>query len=65
MTKFAFASVYITMLTTNWVENDKDAWSFGLLPASAWVNWGFACLVLLMYAWTLVAPLILTDREFD
>ena len=63
---FAVASMYITMLMTNWGSPSavgKDTIDVGW--TSVWVkiisNWLMAGL----YTWVLVAPLILKDRDFD
>jgi hypothetical protein len=60
---FALASVYLAMLTTQWDEGDTATWP-SAHPVAAWVNWASSWLVLLLYLWTLIAPLILTNREF-
>jgi len=65
---FALASLYIMMVLTNWnkISSDDNAginiehgW------ASVWVRMSSSWLVVLMYLWTLVAPMILADREFN
>lgn len=63
---FAMASMYVSMLITNWnsVSGKEDNIFIGQSSAAVWVKIvsGWVCIVL--YGWTLVGPLVLTDREW-
>jgi hypothetical protein len=61
---FALGSVYMTMLATNWARQDADEWSLGQGKASMWANWISSWFSLLLFLWTMIAPLVLPDREF-
>eukprot|EP00047_Mylnosiga_fluctuans_P001711 m.221575 g.221575 ORF g.221575 m.221575 type:complete len:445 (+) comp10611_c0_seq1:107-1441(+) len=65
---FALASLYMMMILTDWAVlksssdtgiNIERGW-----PA-VWVRMVSSWLVVLMYLWTLVAPLVLSDRDFS
>ncbi|KAG8451207.1 hypothetical protein GDO86_003452 [Hymenochirus boettgeri] len=59
------ASLYIMMTLTNWYLPGYDG-SYLTSPWSAvWVKISSSWVGLLLYLWTLVAPLILSDREFN
>ncbi|KAJ1330518.1 hypothetical protein BSLG_009280 [Batrachochytrium salamandrivorans] len=65
---FMLASMYLAMLLTNWdtVTITKDDLAVvGKSLASAWVKIASGWLVLAVYAWTLVAPIVLPDRNWD
>ncbi|EGF79388.1 hypothetical protein BATDEDRAFT_37095 [Batrachochytrium dendrobatidis JAM81] len=65
---FVVASMYLAMLVTNWdtVTITKDDFAVvGKSYAAAWVKIVSGWLVLIVYAWTLVAPIILPDRHWD
>lgn len=59
---FALASMYIAMLMTGWgaVEQEKDRLDVGW--TSVWVKTAAEWVTALLYAWTLVAPVLLPDR---
>jgi hypothetical protein len=61
---FALASVYLTMLATNWVRKDANEWSLGKGKVAMWVNWSTSWATELLYVWTLIAPFILKGRDF-
>lgn len=65
---FALASLYLTMILTNWATLKVDGYSsdfhVGRGTSSAWINIVSSWLSALLYIWSLVAPLVLTDREF-
>jgi hypothetical protein len=61
---FALGCVYLTMLATNWARDEADEWSIGQGTVSMWINWASAWVSFAIYAWTIVAPLVLSDREF-
>lgn len=64
---FALASLYLMMVLTNFATL-KDGYEadfhVGTGTASAWVNIVSSWITALLYIWSLVAPLILSDRTF-
>jgi hypothetical protein len=62
---FAFATVYITMLVTNWGVHVSRAWAMDTGFVAGWVTFGASWLSLVLYGWTLVAPLVCTCRDFS
>ncbi|XP_016399853.1 serine incorporator 2-like [Sinocyclocheilus rhinocerous] len=59
------ASLYIMMTLTNWYQPETDYAAMKTSMPSVWVKICSSWLGLVLYLWTLVAPLILTDRDFD
>jgi len=59
-----FASFYMAMILTNWgiSENSTDNSTIGTV--SSWVKIAASWLTVLLYVWTIVAPLII-NRDFD
>ncbi|EDL05118.1 UNVERIFIED_CONTAM: Serine incorporator 1, partial [Eudyptes pachyrhynchus] len=58
------ASLYIMMTLTNWYRYEpsremKSQWT------AVWVKISSSWIGLVLYVWTLVAPLVLTNRDFD
>lgn len=65
---FALAALYIMMLLTDWasISGDNSTTMFiGKAWASVWVKMASAWICAAMYLWSLVAPLVLTGREFN
>ncbi|XP_030276318.1 serine incorporator 3 isoform X4 [Sparus aurata] len=58
------ASLYIMMTLTNWYSPDADYTITSKWPA-VWVKITSSWVCLAMYIWTLVAPMILTNRDFS
>ncbi|XP_068172251.1 serine incorporator 1 [Antennarius striatus] len=58
------ASLYIMMTLTNWYSPDADYTITSKWPA-VWVKISSSWVCLSLYIWTLVAPMILTNREFS
>uniref|UniRef100_A0AAQ4PRM0 Uncharacterized protein n=1 Tax=Gasterosteus aculeatus aculeatus TaxID=481459 RepID=A0AAQ4PRM0_GASAC len=58
------ASLYIMMTLTNWYSPDADYAVTSKWPA-VWVKITSSWVCLGLYTWTLVAPMILTDRDFS
>ncbi|XP_073678607.1 serine incorporator 2 [Garra rufa] len=58
------ASLYIMMTLTNWYQPETDYTAMKTTMPSVWVKICSSWLGLALYLWTLVAPLILPDREF-
>ncbi|KAI9353352.1 serine incorporator/TMS membrane protein [Zopfochytrium polystomum] len=65
---FLLASCYLATLITNWdtvtIEPGKNTAVVGRGWAAVWVKIVSGWVVILLYAWTLVAPIVLPDREF-
>ncbi|XP_050307610.1 probable serine incorporator isoform X2 [Anthonomus grandis grandis] len=61
---FALATLYVMMTLTNWYRPNSDIHQFNTNPASMWVKEISSWLCLALYAWSLIAPVVLVDREF-
>ncbi|XP_060760781.1 serine incorporator 2 [Neoarius graeffei] len=59
------ASLYIMMTLTNWYQPNSDYQSMQSTMPAVWVKISSSWLALALYLWTLVAPLILTNRDFN
>uniref|UniRef100_UPI003AAD4905 serine incorporator 2 n=1 Tax=Centroberyx gerrardi TaxID=166262 RepID=UPI003AAD4905 len=59
------ASLYIMMTLTNWYMPDSDYQAMQSSMPAVWVKICSSWLGLALYLWTLVAPLVLPDREFS
>ncbi|KAG7457814.1 hypothetical protein MATL_G00231300 [Megalops atlanticus] len=59
------ASLYIMMTLTNWYQPDTDYQAMLSTMPAVWVKISSSWLGLALYLWTLVAPLILPDRDFS
>ncbi|XP_034016825.1 serine incorporator 2 isoform X2 [Thalassophryne amazonica] len=59
------ASVYIMMTLTNWYQPDSNYEAMQTSMPAVWVKICSSWLGLLIYLWTLVAPLIFPDRDFS
>ncbi|XP_067938139.1 serine incorporator 1-like [Watersipora subatra] len=65
---FFLASFYAMMTLTNWYQPTYNTGGIISLETSLpamWVKIASSWLCLVLYLWTLVAPLLLTGREFD
>ncbi|OHT06334.1 hypothetical protein TRFO_25605 [Tritrichomonas foetus] len=64
---FAMASIYITMIVTHWgkVGVNNSSWAVDRGMIARWVNFAASWLVFVLYAWSLIAPLVCKDRNFD
>ncbi|BFZ21603.1 hypothetical protein BsWGS_24642 [Bradybaena similaris] len=58
------ASLYVMMTLTNWYSPSSDLKSLNANMASVWVKMASSWLSVVLYVWTLVAPAILSNREF-
>lgn len=58
------ASLYIMMTLTNWYSPGADYTVTSKWPA-VWVKISSSWLCLVLYIWTLVAPMLLTNRDFS
>ncbi|XP_069370553.1 serine incorporator 1 isoform X2 [Paralichthys olivaceus] len=61
---FFLASLYIMMTLTNWYSPDADYTITSKWPA-VWVKISSSWVCLVLYIWTLVAPMIVTNRDFS
>ncbi|KAG5857227.1 serine incorporator 1-like [Anguilla rostrata] len=59
------ASLYIMMTLTNWYSPDSSYETMTSKWPSVWVKMSTSWTCVALYAWTLVAPLVLSDRDFD
>jgi serine incorporator 1/3 len=59
---FSLAGMYMAMLYTGWGSNDVN--NIGIGWANVWVKIITSWLISILYLWTLVAPLVLPNREF-
>ncbi|XP_060706981.1 serine incorporator 1 [Hemiscyllium ocellatum] len=59
------ASLYIMMTLTNWYSPDSSYEIMTSKWPSVWVKISSSWICILLYGWTLVAPLVLTTRDFD
>jgi hypothetical protein len=62
---FFLASLYIMMTLTHWYRPSPDLKAFNANEPAMWVKISSSWVCLALYAWTLVAPLVLRDRMFD
>ncbi|XP_042550747.1 serine incorporator 3 [Dipodomys spectabilis] len=59
------ASLYIMMAMTNWYSPNANFQRMTSEWPAVWVKMGSSWACLLLYVWTLVAPLVLTGRDFS
>ncbi|XP_070841519.1 serine incorporator 2 [Chaetodon trifascialis] len=59
------ASLYIMMTLTNWYKPNTDYEAMQTSMPAVWVKISSSWIGLAIYLWTLVAPLVLTDRDFS
>ncbi|XP_072270622.1 serine incorporator 3 [Pyxicephalus adspersus] len=59
------AALYIMMTLTNWYSPDADFKTITSKWPAVWVKICSSWVCLLIYAWTLVAPLVLPNRDFN
>ncbi|XP_072303480.1 serine incorporator 2 [Eucyclogobius newberryi] len=59
------ASLYIMMTLTNWYKPDTEYEAMKTSMPAVWVKIGSSWLGLGIFLWTLVAPLVLPDRDFN
>jgi len=62
---FFLASLYIMMTLTHWYKPSSDFKSLYANEPAMWVKISSSWVCILIYAWTLVAPLILSNRDFE
>ncbi|KAJ9588658.1 hypothetical protein L9F63_018047, partial [Diploptera punctata] len=62
---FALATLYVMMTLTNWYSPNSSLKTLNANAASMWVKIISSWLCLALYSWTLVAPILLPNREFN
>ncbi|XP_014213525.1 serine incorporator 1 isoform X1 [Copidosoma floridanum] len=64
---FALATMYVMMTLTNWYQPNEDTtWkSINANTASMWVKAISAWTCIGLYIWSLIAPAVLTNRDFS
>ncbi|KAJ3130390.1 hypothetical protein HK098_002619 [Nowakowskiella sp. JEL0407] len=63
---FALAAMYLAMLITNWntITVKEEFAIIGKSMSAVWVKVISSWVVMLLYVWTLIAPLVLPDRDW-
>lgn len=61
---FALATLYVMMCLTNWYKPDSNLETMSANSAAVWVKMISSWLCAGLYIWTLIAPAILSDRDF-
>lgn len=64
-TMFGLATLYVMMTLTNWFTPNSDLTTLSSNMAAVWVKIVSSWICLLLYGWTLVAPIILSNRDFS
>lgn len=59
------ASLYIMMTLTNWFSPTSDVKHLNSNMASVWVKISSSWLCIILYVWTLIAPAVLSGRDFN
>lgn len=62
---FGLATLYVMMTLTNWYQPSSDLKDVSNNLAAVWIKIVSSWLCLALYTWTLVAPMILSDRDFS
>lgn len=61
---FALATLYVMMTLTSWFQPSADITEVSSNMAAVWVKIVSSWLCVALYVWTLVAPVVLSDRDF-
>ena len=63
---FGLATLYVMMTLTNWYnpEGSNDLSTYSSNPAAMWVKIISSWLAAAIYLWTMIAPAVLSDRDF-
>uniref|UniRef100_A0A6A7FSJ3 Serine incorporator 1-like isoform X2 n=1 Tax=Hirondellea gigas TaxID=1518452 RepID=A0A6A7FSJ3_9CRUS len=61
---FALATLYVMMTLTSWFTPGSDITDISSNMAAVWVKMVSSWLCIALYVWTLVAPVVLSDRDF-
>ncbi|XP_030632675.1 serine incorporator 1 [Chanos chanos] len=59
------ASLYIMMTLTNWYSPDADYNAMTSKWPAVWVKISSSWVCITLYVWTLIAPMVLTNRDFS
>jgi serine incorporator 1/3 len=62
---YALASLYAMMTLTNWYQPSQTLTFFNMSSPAYWIKIASSWFCLLLYLWTLLAPCLLKDRDFD
>nr|CAB3265984.1 serine incorporator 1-like [Phallusia mammillata] len=62
---FFLASLYIMMTLTNWYRPDEDFKTMQHSLPAMWVKISSSWICFALYVWTLVAPIVLSNRSFE
>lgn len=63
---FALASVYVTMIVTDWgLTEEKVPWTVSRGNIAMWVNVAAAWVTHILYTWILMAPIVCSNRDFS
>ncbi|CAG2058586.1 unnamed protein product [Timema podura] len=62
---FGLATLYVMMTLTNWYSPNSSLETLNANSASVWVKIISSWMCVALYTWTLVAPILLPDREFN
>lgn len=58
------ATLYVMVTLTNWLRPENDLKALSASSASYWVRMASSWVCLILYLWTMFAPILLPDREF-
>eukprot|EP00210_Caulerpa_lentillifera_P001302 g1255.t1 len=62
---FSLSSLYVAMLLTSWGTDDTDGIKVGVSWTSMWVKMISQIFTAWIYIWTLIAPVLFPDRDFN
>lgn len=62
---FFLASLYVMMTLTHWYKPSSSGSMLNSNLPAMWVKIASSWVCVLIYMWTLIAPLVLSNREFD
>ncbi|XP_012173495.1 serine incorporator 1 isoform X4 [Bombus terrestris] len=62
---FALATLYVMMTLTNWYQPNSNLDTLNSNTASMWVKIISSWMCLTLYIWSLIAPAVLTNRDFS
>lgn len=58
------ATLYVMVMLTNWLRPENDLKTLSTSSASYWVRMVSSWVCLILYLWTMIAPILFPDREF-
>ncbi|XP_052868940.1 serine incorporator 1 isoform X1 [Anopheles cruzii] len=62
---FITATLYVMMTLTNWYQPNSSLDTLNANAASMWVKIVSSWMCIAIYGWTLIAPMVLSEREFN